>query len=76
MVAAYSIKPHGMEREALIGGPMMANAEARYRSVGANGIVSETVSNSSTDEEMLDISTMTTEAPFEYTDLADKSQGQ
>ena len=56
-----------MERERLI--VDMATAEPRYRAVGANGVLE---TGSSTDEEMLDI---TTDARFEYTDLADKSQG-
>ena len=58
-----------METDSLI--HEMATSEPRYRAVGSNGIISE--HGSSTDEEMLDI---TTDSRFEYTDLADKSQGK
>ena len=51
-----------------------SGSEVHYRAVGANGTENRpTERNSGTDDEMLDIST---EAPFNYTDIADKSQGQ
>lgn len=58
-----------MERERLI--EEMDRKEPRYRAVGANGTLDP---GSSTDEEMIDITT--SDARFEYTDLADKSQGE
>ncbi len=54
---------------------MAKKAEPRYRAVGANGVRSD--ANSSTDEEMLDITTQMPQADYqEYSDLADKSQGK
>ena len=52
----------------------MARADVRYQAVPCTNGTIETVNNiTSTDDEMLDI---TTQAPFSYTDLADKSQGK
>ena len=59
-----------METDGLI--EEMASAPTGYRAVTANGTLSE---RSSTDEEMLD-ATMSTDTRFEYTDLADRSQGE
>ena len=63
----------GLESDQLITSEHMAKnlRKPRYRAVGANGMTSEACS--STDDEMIDI---TTDAPFEYTDLADRSQGK
>ncbi len=59
-----------METDNLIEDPMATSSEPRYRAVDTNGLFDR---QSSTDEEMLDI---TTDAPVDYTDLADRSQGR
>lgn len=59
-----------METDLLIDDLMATSSDTRYRAVDSNGLLSE--HGSSTDDEMLDI---TTTAPVDYSDLADRSQG-
>ena len=60
-----------METDLLIDDLMATSSDTRYRAVGSNGLLSD--NTSSTDDEMLDV---TTTAPVDYSDLTDRSQGK
>ena len=74
----FNFRYDGMEHDLLIDPRQMAtNLTSRYRAVGANGILSERNSTSSTDDEMIDIAAADLPHEYqEYPDLADKSQGR